>query len=93
MSYYSPSFGDVCATRSTTSFFCGRVSRSDRKLRMISNKCAEKAVVGSTTVWPAADARSRCSVEIKVAESQNAGSRGEVPSRLDAAVPELIARR
>ena len=57
---------------------------------MISDKCAERAVVGSTTVQPAADARSRCSVEIKVAESPNAGSRVEVPSRLDAAVPGLI---
>jgi len=86
-------FGDVCAIRSTTSFVCGRVSRSGRKLRMISDKCAERTVVGSTTMYPAADARSRCSVEIQVAESPNAGSPVEVPSRLDAAVPGLIARR
>jgi hypothetical protein len=37
-------------------------------------------------------ARSRCSVEIQIAQSPNAGACVEVPSRLDAAVPGLIAR-
>ena len=46
----STSFGEVSATRSTSSLVCCRVSSSGRNVRITSDRCVEMAVVGSTTV-------------------------------------------
>ena len=87
----STSFGELWPTRSSISLTCWRLSSSGRKLRMISDRCVERAVVASTTVYPAVVAVSRWSALTQMAGRPNAGSRVCVPSSGRVAVPGLIA--
>ncbi len=71
----SINFGEDCAMWSTMSFTCCRVSRSGRNDRTVSERCVDTAVVGSTTVYPAADfpqtvlRRGGCVIEVNPEET------------------------